>query len=220
MNNGEMWQEAASALDKVSDVLSGVEKRMMEDVRNDGKKYKAMLHYWKKTARYRKDSYYEKKVGAKLRPLSVEDRNKVEKKYIQYTLEREDFEDACILYKSKLKDMRKKSRKKFLIIGPILTAVMVVLILLVDWNNLVTKFLALSGMGFTIEALCSALFDKHDAGAMTHWVTALVVCAAAAVAWTALIGRPPVTLSIILGYTVFVSMAYDIGTNSFKIIAG
>lgn len=72
----------------------------------------------------------------------------------------------------------------------------------------------------TIEALCSALFDKIDAGTITRWLIAIIACAAGAIAWTVLIGRPPITLSIILGYTLWVGVAYDMGTNAFTVVSG
>ena len=217
MDNDELLQEADSALDEIRNALSFAESRMRRLMRAG--KYDDMLDYWKTTARYRQDSYYEE-VNAKFGALSEVDKHKLRKKYDEYTFDREDFDDVCILYKDKMKEMRKNGRKTSLIVGPILTAVMAVIILWIGWNNLVTKFFALCGLGMTIEALCSALFDKIDAGTITRWLIAIIACAAGAIAWTVLIGRPPITLSIILGYTLWVGVAYDMGTNAFTVVSG
>ena len=135
MDNDELLQEADSALDEIRNALSFAESRMRRLMRAG--KYDDMLDYWKTTARYRQDSYYEE-VNAKFGALSEVDKHKLRKKYDEYTFDREDFDDVCILYKDKMKEMRKNGRKTSLIVGPILTAVMAVIILWIGWNNLVT----------------------------------------------------------------------------------
>lgn len=212
------WEIASSALDEACKIISSTEEKMTELMQAG--KYDDMMEYWKNTVGYRQDSCYAE-AESRYSALSAEDKSRVQEKYEQYVQLRENFEDTCRLYENRMKGMRKSGKKSWLIAGPVFIVIMTVVIKGIGWNNLITKFLMLCALAGTVEVLCELGFEKLNVKApVIQWAIAIVGSLIGVLVWRALIGMPPATFTIILGYIIWAGIAYDIASDSFTLIAG